>query len=346
MNEIRITPASSQTSSITPITLSETQRVQMTFECTQVNNLKDLSKNLKGKLVIKKKNKDIESFDDIPKFGKKDIRSNELVEIALDTEETYNLAQGLSDYYRLVSGTTTDPFNENIYVKRDDKIRMLEEIVADRDELISVLGEIDLSTLNTAIHIESLKRVKTVMEDNLHNDHEVSFWQPFFEEHSWILSQLFHAPFIFFNGKRYLGGKGIDNSGGQYTDFIFQNELTKNVAVVEIKSPVKKLIGKQYRQAYSLSEELSGGINQLLKQRAVLTKEYASLYERASKSGEAFNVDNIECILVIGTVGSLSPEEKELFDTYRNDHRTLRIITFDELLNRVTNLLSLFESVN
>lgn len=345
MKEIRITPESSKTSNITPITLSESARVQMTFECTQVDNIKDLSKNLKGKLVIKKKNKYIESFSDVSKFGKKDIGSNELVEIALNTEETFNLAQGLSEYYRLFSGTTTDPFREQVFVKRDEKIKMLEEIIADKDNLLNILDKIDLSTLNTAIHIESLKRVKAVMEENIQNDQETAFWQPFFEEHAWILSQLFHAPYILFNGRKYLGGKGIDDSGGQYADFVFQNELTSNIAIVEIKTPLKKLIGRQYRQTFSLSEELSGGINQLLKQRTELTKGYTNLFEKAVKSGEVFNADNIECILVIGTIGNMSNEEKEAFDVYRNDLRTVRIITFDELLTRVDNMLTLFEGV-
>ena len=345
MDEIRITPESSKTSNITPILLSESPRVQMTFECTQVDNLKDLNKNLKGKLVIKKRNKNIESFSETSKFGKKDISSNEIVEIALNTEETFNLARGLSDYYRLVSGTTTDPFHESVFVKRDEKIKLLEELIADKDSLINVLGKIDLSTLNTAIHIESLNKVKAIMEENIQNDHETAFWQPFFENHAWILSQLFHAPYMFFNGKRYLGGKGLNDAGGQYTDFVLQNELTSNIAIVEIKTPMKKLIGKQYRQVYSLSEELSGGINQVLKQRAELTKAYTNLFERAAKSGEMFNVNNIECILVIGTLGNMSNEEKEVFDTYRNDLRSIRIITFDELLTRIDNMLSLFECV-
>ena len=77
MEEIKITPESSRTSNITPITLSKTPRVRVTFECTQVNNLNDLSKNLKGKLVIKKRTKAIESFDEDSKFGRKDISSNE-----------------------------------------------------------------------------------------------------------------------------------------------------------------------------------------------------------------------------------------------------------------------------
>ena len=33
---------------------------------------------------------------------------------------------------------------------------------------------------------------------NMENDHETAFWQPFFEQNAWILSQLFHAPVMFF----------------------------------------------------------------------------------------------------------------------------------------------------
>ena len=181
------------------------------------------------------------------------------------------------------------------------------------------------------------------MMDNMDNDQETGFWQQFFEQNAWILAQLFHSPLMFFQGKKYLGGKGIDDHGGQYADFLYQNEITENVAIVEIKTPVKPLVGKQYRQTYEISDELSGGINQLLKQKTELMRNYNTLYTQAAKGGAPFNANNIECILVIGNVGALPQEKQEVFDTYRNELRSVCVIGFDELLRRIDNLLSLFE---
>lgn len=175
------------------------------------------------------------------------------------------------------------------------------------------------------------------------NDQETAFWQGFFEQNAWILAQLFHAPVIFFKGKRYLGGKGIDDHGGQYADFLYQNEITENISIIEIKTPCKPLIGKEYRQVFSISEEVSGGVNQILKQKSELLRNYDSLFTRAAKAGTPFNSNNVECILIVGNVSKLTPEQKEVFDSYRNELRSIRIIGFDELLKRIENLLELFE---
>ena len=61
------------------------------------------------------------------------------------------------------------------------------------------------------------------------------------------------------------------------------------------------------------------------------------------KTEEHFSVNNIECILVYGNVSRLNKKEKEAFERYRNELRSIRIIGFDELLARVDNLLKLLE---
>lgn len=82
----------------------------------------------------------------------------------------------------------------------------------------------------------------------------------------------------------------------------------------------------------------------MLKQRSELLTNYNALYASAAKCGTPFNANNVECILVVGNVSTLSPEEKEVFDTYRNELRSIRIIGFDELLKRIENLLIMFEN--
>lgn len=74
-----------------------------------------------------------------------------------------------------------------------------------------------------------------------------------------------------------------------------------------------------------------------------MLKSYNVFYVKASKAGYPFNVNNIECVLLIGNVSSLAAEEQEVFDTYRNELRSIRILGFDELLKRIENMLALFE---
>lgn len=337
--EIKAIPESYFTSTLTPIILSESQHVQLSFIGKQVDNRENKQKNIKGKLVIKKKAKN-EAFSSEQKFSRKDIHNQELVEIDLDTSETYALGKGLYDYYRLFSGKLTNPYNEITFVEKDAQIERLKILLENNDRLIEVLPQIDTQTLNVATNIENLKRIYSTMQQNMANDKEAEFWQPFFEQNAWILSQLFHAPVMFFQGKRYVGGKGLDNHGGQFTDFIYKNDITDNVALIEIKSPAKSIIDSQYRQSFIFSAELVGAINQLLLQKDTLLKNYTTLL---ANSDESFRANNIDCVLVYGTIQTLNKKEKEAFDNYRNELRSIRIIGFDELQYKIENLLKLFE---
>ena len=247
--EIKATPESYVTSTLSPIILSESQHVQISFAGRQVDNHADRKRNIKGKLIIKKKAKK-ELFSDDDKFSKKDITLHDVVEIELDTKETYELGKGLFQYYRLFSGKLTNPYDEVTYVEKDEQLERIKLLLQNDDSLLSVLSQIDTNTLNAAINIDNLKRIQQVMRQNLSNDQETAFWQPFFEKNAWILSQLFHAPVMFFKGKRYVGGKGLDDHGGQYTDFIYKNDITDNIALIEIKTPCTKLCGTKYRSTY------------------------------------------------------------------------------------------------
>ena len=100
------------------------------------------------------------------------------------------------------------------------------------------------------------------------------------------------------------------------------------------------MLGREYRQTFTVSDELSGGINQLLLQKQTLYRSYTNLL---AESEERFEANNIECILVIGNVGALDADRKKAFDTYRNEMRSIRIVGFDELLMRIENQLALLE---
>lgn len=58
MNEVKVVPESYRTSVVTPIKLSTTERTETSFAVRQVDNHRNLKKNLKGTLIIKKRTKD------------------------------------------------------------------------------------------------------------------------------------------------------------------------------------------------------------------------------------------------------------------------------------------------
>nr|WP_237391814.1 Shedu immune nuclease family protein [Paenibacillus dendrobii] len=163
-----------------------------------------------------------------------------------------------------------------------------------------------------------------------------STWHEFFIQHNWVLSQCFSLPFILFKDKAYAGGKDLSNRGGSLLDFIYKNNLFENVAIIEIKTPLTKLIGQEYRSGvFSMSADLSGSLNQLLHYKDRLQKEF---FVNRYNSKTVFHALNPKCILLIGALDSLNDSEKQNFELFRSELRSIEIITYDELFEKV-NLL-------
>ena len=95
--------------------------------------------------------------------------------------------------------------------------------------------------------INNLKNILKVWIDNQENNRE-EFWQDIFLKNPIILSQIFCFPVIIFQGKAFVGGKGVDNSNGNIVDFLFRNNLSENVVLIEIKTPKSKIFGSLYRK--------------------------------------------------------------------------------------------------
>jgi hypothetical protein len=120
-----------------------------------------------------------------------------------------------------------------------------------------------------------------------------------------------------------------------------KNNLSDNVTFLEIKTHKTDLLSsKAYRgtDVFSISEELSGCVNQVLNQRDNFQKEFDHLKR---KSKENFETINSKCIVIIGKLDTISPEQKHSFELFRNNCRDVDIITFDELLFKIQNILAL-----
>lgn len=170
-------------------------------------------------------------------------------------------------------------------------------------------------------------------------------WQTFFKENNWIFSQLLSFPVMLYEDKAYVGGKDITYSNGKIADFLIQNNLTKNVAFIEIKTHKSAILkkGKAYRgnDVFPMSDDLSGAINQVLDQRDNFQKEFYSLKVKSKKPIETYNS---KCVVIIGEAKGLSNEELKSFELYRSNSKDVEIVTFDELLDRLVLLQSLMTS--
>ena len=174
--------------------------------------------------------------------------------------------------------------------------------------------------------LEEFGKLKSSKKDNERE------WQTFFENNSWVFSHLFPYDAILHKQEAYVGGKTIKNENGKVVDFLFKNGFEDNYALLEIKTHKKELLKQNpYRgsDVFSMSEDLSGGINQCLDQKDNFLKEF----------GKSDKIIDPKCILVIGLKENLTSEQKKCFELVRNNQKNIDIVTFDELENKIKGLL-------
>ena len=136
-------------------------------------------------------------------------------------------------------------------------------------------------------------------------------------------------------------GRRSDHHRGGHEDrgLPHQNTVTHNAAIVEIKRPKTPLFSREYRGGvYPPSWHLIGAVTEVLDQRLKLvTGIMATLYN--SRELE-LAVSAVECVVVAG----LTPTEKDRISSLelvRNQLKDVRIVTFDEMLDRLQLLREL-----
>ena len=133
-----------------------------------------------------------------------------------------------------------------------------------------------------------------------------------------------------------MGGKAINNQSGTISDFIYRCG-TRNISIIEIKKPTTKLMDGEYRNnTYKPSSELSGAIVQLKMQKDILLKEYYIRKGNSERLGIKFDTYDPKTYLIIGNTENLSDLEKESFEVYRNSLKDIEIITFNEIIEKLT----------
>lgn len=187
-------------------------------------------------------------------------------------------------------------------------------------EKLKTLDIDDVKKINSLTGIAQIKNIVSEWQSNKDNDNE-EYWQNMLTRYSWCLNQIYSSPVVLLQNKAYLGGKTISNLGGNIVDFLYTCSLSENTLLIEIKTPNTRLLGSSYRQTYSVSKELSGSVNQTLKYKDFLLKNYNNL---ARDSEKPFNAFNPKTIVIIGNSNQLeNKQQKEAFEIFRNNLRRL-----------------------
>ncbi len=170
------------------------------------------------------------------------------------------------------------------------------------------------------------------------------FWQQLFNSNPYVLTQIFSVPVVFIRDKAYVGGMNIDQKNAKFVDYLFVNDSSNDALLIEIKTPVTKLLGNKYRNIFKPSSELSGAVVQTLDYRRELAKNIKQITEGTDKSLDIFNP---RCVIVIGNAAEEldSDLKKKSFELYRTALKDIEIITYDELFKKAETLATLFKLV-
>lgn len=376
---IDVVSRSAMTADATPVVLSSTERFRFRFMPMLVDNQNNPEQSVRGKLLLERKPKNEKYFptDSVApceKVTRGSAKNGDWVEIELHSGETYNLFMGLKKLYDLSGCMNGIPFGSARFAQIDSSFSSFLEVIQNDPsaarmigepqnfELIKILLQLitqtssheslknslsslaneNLQALTTSASLEGLKRVEALMRENLDNGKEEFWQQKVFNENQWVLAQIFSCPCTIYAQKAFVGGKSLDNKGGNVCDFIYRNKMTQNVALIEIKTPCTEIVGKPYRETYSTSLDMSGAVNQVLNYRDELQKNFSTL-TRDLEEADTVRAFSPKCVVVIGKISTLNAKQQKAFELYRNSFNNLTIITFDELHQKICDLMSVFK---
>lgn len=368
MEELTTRSTSKATAAVSDIVLRMTGTTRLVFRPLLVDNTGNPSAAAKGAFVFQRKGpKDL--WADLPAETFAGFKKEDAYKLALDSGETRILFDGLATLYNLHAKEGI-PHGQATFVRAQGAIAELAALspnelrsfldanravgapliarllawAADADqvtELVHVLesfGPQALAHLNTAVSLGALREGLAIWQSHAANGDE-SFWQATLAERSFLLEQLFAWPCTVIKDRAYVGGKTVHNVGGHIVDFLMANHLTTSAALVEIKTPMTKLTGADYRDGVpNITGELAGSVIQLITYKASLTEHHRSIRD----GNDEFSIFDPPCILIIGNCATLQTDEaRRTFELFRRQLSGVQVVTFDELFARVERLIVL-----
>jgi hypothetical protein len=220
-----------------------------------------------------------------------------------------------------------------------DRLSVLEAIasnaaaIADRDPK-------EFVQLQKDIEVVSLDKLIEAVGDHITRNCNEGAWQTLLELNPFILTMLFGQPIVLLQPSAFVGGQTLAGTGTKISDFLTKNSLTNNAALVEIKRPKTQILAnKEYRGGvFAPSNELMASVSQVLDQRLKLVTGIAQT--RYNSTVKDLEVSAVECIVVAGRTPNTEATVRSL-ELFRSSLKDVRIITFDELLEKLQILREL-----
>jgi hypothetical protein len=211
-----------------------------------------------------------------------------------------------------------------------------------RDDAAKIAAEqpSQLVGLKAVIEQVTLKELIAKIEDMLGKNLPEPKWQAFFKANPFVLGLAFPHPVIMIQDQAHVGGTMLRGAGESIVDFIFAQRFTGSLALIEIKRPSTKLIeAKTFRgDLHAPHKDLTSAMAQVLDQRFQLLNNFAAKsHDPALKDT---HVSAVHCIVIAGTAPATIQEKRSL-DLFRHSSRDVVVVTFDELLDKLREILRL-----
>lgn len=224
----------------------------------------------------------------------------------------------------------------NLKLSYSDKHAAMNLVAGDK-AVVEQTDSLTLGQLRNDIELVSLERLIDDYKELLNKNVREETWQKLFNQNPFILSLTFGFPAIKISDQASVGGKKLTGDGEKITDYLIKNGVTNNLAIIEIKKPSTSLLNKTpYRDSvYSASTDLTGSVTQVLDQCYRLEQNIAAI----KVNNRLYDIESyaVHCILIAGTLPE-DEDQKKSFEIYRRNSRNVLIITFDELLLKLTQL--------
>ena len=243
---------------------------------------------------------------------------------------------------KLIDNLSTSSKKQDFIKQLITNKEIINALMSDEQNVKQLIGELNFNNKNEIYNSINLNMINPkIIKDNLDSGDE-KFWQNLFKKNPYYLSSIAPSILQVICDQAYMGTKSINNTGSSITDFLCQQGLG-NVCIIEIKTPKTKLVKKDdYRtEVYSPSNELVSAVVQVKEQKDKFLKNFPNTKSESLRQGIIYDAADPKCYLILGNTQNLNPEQLESFNLFRNELRTVEIITYDELLIKLENLYKL-----
>ncbi|MBY5331651.1 DUF4263 domain-containing protein [Rhizobium leguminosarum] len=188
------------------------------------------------------------------------------------------------------------------------------------------------------------------VEESLTTPQEEKIWQHFFQKNPWIFG--FGLDYRYLNilqAEAHIADTDLNGNDAAIVDFLMG--CTNFTVLVEVKKPSAPLFVRSQNRANSwrLSKDFIDAVSQILEQKASWQiKAETNAHKNFNADAELLRQRTLDpkCILIMSSSAAFAGSEKEreiklrTFELFRRDTRNIEIVTFDELYERASFIVS------